>query len=220
MTLPQFVWYYPHERNQESLHIYSTHGFGYDPVSDDYKVISLTYFDYDYKVITTTRLAIYSIRRNTWRQTIIDSSPLTVVGRLLLLVDECFSEVPSPNLCNNATITSRFDSRLVVIRGKLAIYKHFEVWLMNWYGVKESWTKVPLGKLRNELSLGNSVIFDDNGKIRVANRGQTMLIYDFEKGTFSKDVYFWSWQFQLVGSYVESLVSLSRKDTTGCKKIP
>nr|XP_043616066.1 F-box/kelch-repeat protein At3g06240-like [Erigeron canadensis] len=132
------------------------------------------------------------------------------------LADECLSEVPSPNCGNHTDIMSSDFCQLVVLGGKLAIYseQNIDLWLMKEYGVNESWTNISLDVFWNhELCIRDSMIFYDNGKIRVASgKTKQMLIYDFEKGKFSNDAYVWRWKFHLFGSYVESLVSPKRQN--------
>nr|XP_043615584.1 F-box protein At3g07870-like [Erigeron canadensis] len=158
---------------------------------------------------TTTRMSIYSLRSNTWRQLFIDSpyefhytshvvylnglfhwfykkkdTDHSTVRVAFSLKDECFCEVPSSSYCNDTKIMSCCNCKLIVLGGKLVVYvssEHrwwpgiFEVWLMNEYGVKESWIKIPHDIFDDEFRMVNPMIFDDNGKIRVANKGQMFI---------------------------------------------
>nr|XP_043626009.1 F-box/kelch-repeat protein At3g06240-like [Erigeron canadensis] len=245
MQLPQ-CGYYP--RNIGELRCV-TNGFGYDSVADDYKVVTLAYFghihdDYRNQVIQTV---VYSLRSNTWRHLSIDipfydcrftGDAVYLNGFLLWkgknkdnlhlivafsLVDESFSEVLVPNFSNDSNFMLSC-CKLVVLGGKLAMFMYekyiplkLEVWLMNEYGVQESWTKIPLDMYDNFPEAGYR-IFDDNGKIWVANNGQ-IWIYDSEKATFTKIVYWNSLRFDIFASYVENLFSLKRKDTTYAEQI-
>nr|XP_043625961.1 F-box/kelch-repeat protein At3g06240-like [Erigeron canadensis] len=207
------------------------YGVGYDSVTDDYKVISLSHF-LELNKPTISCLSIYSLKSNTWNVDIpydfTLSPPAVYVNGFVhsvankfdgssvmvafSLEDESFSEVPSPDLSNIDRKISK--CKLVVINGKLAIYVNHEklkVWLMNEYGVKNSWSKIPLDTFNSEFRMERPVIFDENGKIRVAGKGQ-MVIYDFKKGKLSENTYVWSsLMFQVFDSYFESLVSVPKK---------
>nr|XP_043639929.1 putative F-box protein At3g16210 [Erigeron canadensis] len=95
--------YYPETSNEESFEsTCSRNGVGYDSVTDDYKVISLTYFhhdfhyhhDIDHENSRTTTCYVYSLRSNTWGQLNIDSpyyfnnSPAVYVNGFLYWVAE------------------------------------------------------------------------------------------------------------------------------------
>ncbi|KAL0355034.1 UNVERIFIED_CONTAM: F-box protein CPR1 [Sesamum radiatum] len=55
--------------------IVSVHGFGYDSSSDDYKVVTLSYYDTDndYSDSVETFVDVFSMKRGVWRR--VDSSP-------------------------------------------------------------------------------------------------------------------------------------------------
>ncbi|PWA58085.1 F-box associated interaction domain-containing protein [Artemisia annua] len=126
------------------------------------------------------------------------------------LADEKFSEVASPSLSNEDDIMmSDIDCKLVSVGEKLAIFVKIrgEIWLMNEYGVKESWTKIVVHGL-NEIPLVEPVIFYDNGKILFVTC-DLMVIYDVKEHTLCKSVDV-SWNKRILevrGTYVESLVS-------------
>nr|GEV91412.1 hypothetical protein [Tanacetum cinerariifolium] len=144
---------------------------------------------------------VYSLRTNTWRQ--LGDSPydhsqdyrsgVSVKGFLYWiarkrsdripmvvaysLADEKFSEVPSPGFYNDVDISNVFDCKLAAFGEKLAIFDHVEgvVWLMNEYGVKESWTKIVIHGLI-ESPLVEPMFFYDNGKIVFVNCDLKVLI--------------------------------------------
>ncbi|GKE38984.1 F-box associated domain containing protein [Tanacetum coccineum] len=205
-------------------------GFGYDSVTDDYKVVSIysyRYFAPPYKSF----VYVYSLRSNTWRrlgdQAYYYSTEEGISGVFIngflhwivntffkrgivtfSLADEKFSELPSSSLyTNDVDIMFDINSKLVALGEKLAILDHVEgvVWLMNEYGVKESWTKIVVHGF-NEIPMNKPEIFYDNRKLLFVCRN-IMWTYDLEEGTFCEtadifDMHLW----RVKCAYVESLV--------------
>ena len=104
---------------------------------------------------------------------------------------------------------SDIHGKLASVGEKLAIFVEIkgEVWLMNEYGVKESWTKIVVHGL-NGIPLVEPVVFYDNGKIMFVTC-DLMVIYDVEERILCKSVDV-SWNKRVLevrGTYVESLVS-------------
>ncbi|XP_071703071.1 F-box/kelch-repeat protein At3g06240-like isoform X2 [Rutidosis leptorrhynchoides] len=185
-------------------------GLGYDSVTDDYKVVTINQFQnlIGHDIIMCVH--VYSLRRNTWTRVIdypdnyrpfsITSSTFvngsfhwvakkvpdqTKVIVAFSLADENFSEVPSPTLSYDVDTFYR----LCVVDEKLAILSVLdtEVWLMNEYGVKGSWTKIKLHGLNEIPMIGLPFVFYVNGKLVLICRGE-MLIYDIEYGRLSKRI--------------------------------
>ncbi|XP_071705134.1 F-box/kelch-repeat protein At3g06240-like [Rutidosis leptorrhynchoides] len=216
-------------------------GFGYDSLTDDYKIT------FNYLIsFGCMYVHVYSFRSGTWKQ--VDSCYNYFFGYMLRgvfvdgfihcfakrssdglrvilgfsLADEKFSEVPSPD---DVDIADLDGCQLVDLDGKLGIFLKSvgEVWLMNEYGVKESWTNILLEglcKTVNDLSVGNALLNEyrsillqpmiyKTGKfLVVTNSVAQMSIYDIEERRFSKNIKInirKMMTFQ--GSYVESLVS-------------
>ncbi|GKC68115.1 F-box associated domain containing protein [Tanacetum coccineum] len=158
----------------------------------------MTYHTYMYR--EENIMHVYSLRTNTWRK--VSDSPynhsqdycsgVSIKGFLhwiarkrsdripvvvvYSLADEEFNEVPSPGFDNDVDILSVNDCKLAAFGEKLAILDHVEgvVWLMNEYGVKESWTKIVVHGL-SETPLVEPMIFYDNGKIVVYNHDLKLL---------------------------------------------
>ncbi|XP_071705117.1 F-box/kelch-repeat protein At3g06240-like [Rutidosis leptorrhynchoides] len=131
-----------------------------------------------------------------------DNLPVIVA---LSLTNEKFSEVSIPIFPNDVDI--KYHCQLVDVGGKLGIFSNAKgtIWLMNEYGVKESWTKILLhGFDRHSMSFQPMISYD-KGKFLVADHLNRLLIYDIkerrlsETGEISFD--------ELIGSYIESLVS-------------
>ncbi|KAK9052806.1 hypothetical protein SSX86_029436 [Deinandra increscens subsp. villosa] len=215
------------------LEIDIMYGFGYDSVTDDYKVVTVSYFHYNYLIPPDNMsVHVYSLRNNTWRW-VVDSPydhshgkslPAVFVNGSLhwiankcydhlpvivafSLADEGFSEVPSPNLGNDVDIMSKSDCKLVVFGEKLGVFLEDEVWVMNEYGVRESWSRILIRGL-NEIPVVEPKIFYEDGKILLVS-GDRMWIYDVEEESFCKtvDVSRNIEGLKVKGSYVESLVS-------------
>ncbi|KAI8567027.1 hypothetical protein RHMOL_Rhmol02G0089700 [Rhododendron molle] len=133
---------------------YPLRGFGYDSCTDDYKVVMVRNDDTD-----TDDVAVYSLKTDAW--SIIQVShkylePQTGVylndrlhwlcryndmnGIAFDLSDQVFREIQLPDYELEC-------ARLVVLRGCLCLVcfldndEGAEVWMMNKYGVTESWTK-------------------------------------------------------------------------------
>ena len=56
-------------------------GFGYDPISNDYKVVSIVYIDYEYEASFRNVFEVYSLRTESWRSIGFD---------LILMCNGCF----------------------------------------------------------------------------------------------------------------------------------
>ncbi|XP_071705135.1 F-box/kelch-repeat protein At3g06240-like [Rutidosis leptorrhynchoides] len=213
-------------------------GFGYDSLTDDYKITLYFLISLDCMIVH-----VYSLKSSTWKQ--VDSCynysfDMMIHGvfvdgfihcfakrrcdglRVILgfsLADEKFNEVPSPDIVDD-------DCKLVDLGGKLGIFLKSvgEVWLMNEYGVKESWTNIileGLNKTGNDLSFGQawwlndfrSILFQPmiykTGKIViVANCRSRMFIFDNEGRCFLENIKINnSRMMSYQVSYVESLVS-------------
>ncbi|KAI3728168.1 hypothetical protein L6452_16799 [Arctium lappa] len=209
------------------------YGFGYDSLADDYKIVTISYFHNHYLIPPESMsVHVYSLRTNTWRW-VIDSPYDFSYGRFVSgvfvdgflhwiakkgcdllpvivgfsLADERFIELPSPCLCNGVDIMTRNDCKLVVLGGKLGVFLDGEVWLMNRYGVKESWMKISIYGL-DGIPMVEPMFLDEKGKILLVSRN-VMLIYDVEERTLCKSVNTSQKlkDLKVRGTYIESLVS-------------
>ncbi|KAI3669207.1 hypothetical protein L6452_40434 [Arctium lappa] len=149
------------------------YGFGYDSSSDDYKVVSISFWDTDNEHnpnCTDMFVSVYSLRNNSWKK--VHNSPYDhAVGHLLSgvlinenlhwltqripsysstivafsLAKEEFNEIELPaSIDNNKTAVF---NKLVVLGEKLAIFGNQvgnDLWLMEEYDVGESWTNVSI----------------------------------------------------------------------------
>ncbi|XP_059635846.1 F-box/kelch-repeat protein At3g06240-like [Cornus florida] len=132
-------------------------GLGYDPSADDYKVVQLSTHPFPRK--TDMNMTLYSLKSNSWRR-IRDfpfraesmDSGVFVNGNFhwfnpdmskivsFHLAEEKFGDVPLPDDIIEAPLIG-------VVRGCLCILsraKLITAWVMNEYGIGESWTKFEL----------------------------------------------------------------------------
>ncbi|XP_042508940.1 F-box protein CPR1-like isoform X2 [Macadamia integrifolia] len=146
------------------------YGFGYDPTTDDYKLIRVVEFydDDDYPYSCDSEVKVYSLCTNSWRR-ILDmpyyltchcyygvlanyalhwvamrkTGPDTTSSFIVSfeLRDEEYREVPLPDYVGDG-----FYMNLGVLGGQLCLLRIFskvgvEVWVMKDYGVRDSWVK-------------------------------------------------------------------------------
>ncbi|XP_076895721.1 F-box/kelch-repeat protein At3g06240-like [Bidens hawaiensis] len=201
------------------------YAFGYDSRTDDYKVVTFYYIDNNIDVY------IYSLRSRCWSRPVVvgcprdhshphyngKSSPVVFVNGIVhwiayngeycapviaafSLSDEAFTEVPFPT---EVDITCTSDCALLVVGEKLGVCLEDEVWLMNEYGVRESWWKISVHGF-DEIPM---VLYED-GKIALVSSGLVWM-YDVEGKCFCKifDVSGDVKGLKVKGAYVESLVS-------------
>nr|GEW14487.1 hypothetical protein [Tanacetum cinerariifolium] len=197
-------------------------GFGYDSVSDDYKVVTISCIDqlygnvYVYSLTTNTwkqatHLPYYNINIQSWSGVFVSngflhwivyshSKPVIVA---FSLADEKLSELSPPN---EVDIESQLHTNLVALGEKqLAIYNEAkgDVWLMNEYGVHTSWTKIICGFI--QIPMYNPIVFGNNWKVLFLT-GDLLWIYDVEERTFSVHVSYMKIRY-FFGACAESLVS-------------
>ncbi|PWA59928.1 F-box domain-containing protein [Artemisia annua] len=149
------------------------HGFGYNPCTQDYHVITISFWDETenehHPDDTYMYVNIYSLRENSWME--LSDSPYdhafgnltsgilvnenlhwltsrrpcyTTVIAAFSLVNKEFNEIEYPHSINNG---NGVFNELIVVGGKLCIFgarlgNH--LWVMEEYGVKESWIKICL----------------------------------------------------------------------------
>ncbi|XP_058758483.1 F-box/kelch-repeat protein At3g06240-like [Vicia villosa] len=122
------------------------HGFGYDHVNDDYKIIQLVVYiggleDYDQEAPSGPKWELYSLRNNSWKKIYVDMPQryLCSKGTEVYLDGVCYwwgktdheTYVVSFNLTNEMHLTTlfpfnmqdfkRFDRHLVVLNGHVAM---------------------------------------------------------------------------------------------------
>ncbi|KAG5624804.1 hypothetical protein H5410_010022 [Solanum commersonii] len=116
MILPSHVEIPPQEE-----YVY---GLGYDATSDEYKILRIGMHD-------EIPDEILALKSGSWRK-IEETS------------DEMSGEIPLPGILVGVYVLGLIVMGVSVLGGKLCLYhKHedFDIWVLNDYGVKESWTK-------------------------------------------------------------------------------
>ncbi|KAJ9173202.1 hypothetical protein P3X46_016365 [Hevea brasiliensis] len=143
-------------------------GFGYDPISDDYKVVRLGQYLSLSDQFFDTETNVYNLKANTWRKiqgmsyvlgfdqkmgVLAGNALHWLVGRNRIMRNpnlivafnlevEDFREVPAPE-----SIGENLSIDLGVVGKWLSLTANYEcmrldVWVMKEYGVEESWTRL------------------------------------------------------------------------------
>nr|XP_043621285.1 F-box/kelch-repeat protein At3g06240-like [Erigeron canadensis] len=190
-------------------------GFGFDPKTDDYKVVKLVR---DHGKLMWLPVEVYSMKKRSW-EFIVDSFPSDVDKGFDMCVDDhdghlhwlckmvdnndiqtivafdlgvespSFRQISLPDsVASNCDTDNLQHTKLCMLHGKLCvvsytIYDHGEgklqVWVMNEYGVAESWVKSHvLSNLKGEhtipigFTLNSKFLFHDNIKGVLASYDQ------------------------------------------------
>ncbi|KAG4401428.1 hypothetical protein GLYMA_07G265800v4 [Glycine max] len=154
-------------RPQSSLFAARVYGFGHHSPSNDYKLLSITYFVDLQKRTFDSQVQLYTLKSDSWKN--LPSMPYAlccartmgvfVSGSLHWLVTrklqphepdlivsfdltrETFHEVPLP-----VTVNGDFDMQVALLGGCLCVVEHrgtgFDVWVMRVYGSRNSWEKL------------------------------------------------------------------------------
>ncbi|XP_043693195.1 F-box protein CPR1-like [Telopea speciosissima] len=175
------------------------HGFGYDPTTNDYKLIKIG-----------KEVKVYSLSTNSWRNIgsipfyfflrhdfgVFANSALHWVSKcehdttssFILsfdLKDEKFREVPLPDSIDNLAY-DKFHMHLRVLGGQLCIFYNFfmirvEIWVMKDYGVRDSWVKQ--FSIEQPSVMGSFLNFSiGNGEVLFRNNKSELVLYDPRRG--------------------------------------
>ncbi|KAL2530263.1 F-box/kelch-repeat protein [Forsythia ovata] len=182
----------------------STYGFGYDKVNDDYKVVETYGFTND-SCMYIADVKIYSLRSNSWKQIegwpgayVAGSNTVFVDGSFhwpgrskrpwfitsLNLATEMYHEVPLPRY----NVDALSELMVGVLRGCLCLFcnytTHLDVWMMQEYGVGESWTKLAcIMDIENyKYETPMPIYVSEIGTV-VMNYGSTLKLYDSSDNT-------------------------------------
>ncbi|KAK8615161.1 hypothetical protein V6N13_068942 [Hibiscus sabdariffa] len=191
-------------------------GFGYDPISDDYKLVRITQFYGVKDGIFATEVKVYSLRTNSWRRIKDFPFHLSHRHRGVLVNNALHWEVSTPFKLNTQRLVAAFDLgteeyRLVelpdclgrglrmdlyVVGGCLCLvvcYGEFgsiDIWIMKEHGVKESWTKlisIKYCELIEYLSYVVPVAFSRNGrKVLLKVDCKTLVWLDLRSSSLEK----------------------------------
>ncbi|KAL8126259.1 F-box protein CPR1-like [Apium graveolens] len=222
-----------------------TYGFGYDSVHDDYNVVRIAQFP-DVKM---NEVKIYSLKFNEWRRG--DDFPyrLGCTTQAVYLNDALHwmatiptqfgFDLPTSVAFDLATQEyrlipkppysgfSEFMEILTVLGGKLCMnrnydMRHIDMWVMESYGVGESWTKIL--KIVQNVDLQfmqlKPLVYSNNGKkVLLLKDGGELIWYDLELKVIKMESNpvipdFWRAYVSL-----ESLVKLNSGPNTGLPRV-
>ncbi|KAL9224778.1 hypothetical protein vseg_000783 [Gypsophila vaccaria] len=188
-------------------------GFGYDSVSDDYKIIEILEFQ-GHKNIPLGGVAnIYSTRKDSWKegdkispfvtdirvcQGVVNNglhficSKTTVADKYLtiLTIDLHTGNVKCMALPEKLIDHSK-KCRLVASNGRLYFHLQASIWVMKEYGVTKSWTK--LYELEGDIVLSTIITYklsEKGGEVllvrRVDEQSDEFVWYNLEDKSFRK----------------------------------
>ncbi|XP_059670773.1 F-box protein CPR1-like [Cornus florida] len=194
------------------------YGFGYDSVSDDYKVVRITVYSSEDDVgsfdLFDSEVKVYSLKLNTWRR--IQAFPYYLLyswrnatfanGALHWAVWETdqvsiaafdlgveeYRLVPRPDYSNKM-----FEMDVGVLEGWLCVICHSssicDLWVMKEYGVKESWTRLfsvsPLEINISPFSIARPLAFSRSGvEVILLQDAQKFVWYDLKMKTITKEI--------------------------------
>ncbi|KAK1432591.1 hypothetical protein QVD17_09488 [Tagetes erecta] len=222
--------------DRESFVMY---GFGYDLSSDDYKVISISFWDTDNEHnpdCTDMFVNVFSLRNNSWNK--LKNSPYDhAVGHLISgvfvnqsvhwltstpnnnyssvivafsLEDEEFNEIELPGLVANDKAVF---SELVVVGGKLGLFgRHVgnDLWVMEEYGVGESWRRVCMDGVEIDPAKPVCLVEGSDGDIVFGDEDEVFVYNVDEKRRRNVRIEGGVSGFGVGGVYVESIESIKR----------
>ncbi|KAJ4866319.1 F-box/kelch-repeat protein [Raphanus sativus] len=199
---------------------FQSYGFGFDHLTDDYKVVKLVSDRHNFLYA-----CVYSLKSNSWRW-ICDLSYQRInrsrrpgvnlngvihwvvftrgnhKQRLILAFDiitEEFREMPFPDEeaedCPNSFkdfVVGNLNERLCVVNSCRELL-HDDIWVMNEFGVASSWTRIRISLL-HRLMKPVCTSTKNSAEVLLVLLGGDMVLYNFER-------------FHVENTYVESLIS-------------
>lgn len=199
---------------------FQSYGFGFDHLTDDYKVVKLVSDRHNFLYA-----CVYSLKSNSWRW-ICDLSYQRInrsrrpgvnlngvihwvvftrgnhKQRLILAFDiitEEFREMPFPDEeaedCPNSFkdfVVGNLNERLCVVNSCRELL-HDDIWVMNEFGVASSWTRIRISLL-HRLMKPVCTSTNYSAEVLLVLLGGDMVLYNFER-------------FHVENTYVESLIS-------------
>ncbi|XP_059670779.1 F-box protein CPR1-like [Cornus florida] len=194
----------------------SRYGFGYDSVSDDYKVVKITLYHFEDDVDSfDSEVEVYSLKSNRWRRiqafpyyllyrgrnAIFTNGALHWVGcesdstKLIAALDlgvEEYRLVAQPDYSDK-----EFKMNVAVLGGWLCVLCHYhsfcDLWVMKEYGVKESWTRlfsVSMPKISfSPFDIVRPLAFSrSGGEVILLQGGERFVWYDLKMKTITKEI--------------------------------
>ncbi|KAJ0798488.1 putative F-box domain-containing protein [Helianthus annuus] len=143
---------------EEYEEVYVRYGFGYDSSTDDYKIVSMSFWTpYSYHDSKETFVCVYSLRNNSWRKlpdcnyyehdyTVVDDVINgALINQTLHWLTRQF-EIVGFNLANEEFKQMKISCFSWILQSEAG----FECCVMEEYGVVESWTKVRIHGFEEE----------------------------------------------------------------------
>ncbi|XP_050248382.1 F-box/kelch-repeat protein At3g06240-like [Quercus robur] len=228
----------PDFRLNSNRHYALSHGFGYDPATDDYKLVRVVYVDGS----VPPQVEMYTLRSGGWRY-LTASGPANVIAdrtlsvfmngvvhwlaqtsngegnirNLIVVFDighEVFDEMPVPKSLEGM---EHLNMEVAAVDGLLVLVpcngnvgeESYSIWVMREYGVVESWTKI----LDIDVGVGlrRVVGFTKNGEVLVIKDGNLLSYEPSSQEIFNPHIRSRTESFYL-NTYVESLVLLNGAD--------
>ncbi|PIN18019.1 hypothetical protein CDL12_09317 [Handroanthus impetiginosus] len=188
---------------------FSMHGFGYDIYTDDYKIVTLSYYatkkehepDCEKKFVD-----VYSVKKRVWKRVESSrydhavpelSSGAFVNGAIHWLAsgresghpsvivafnfaNEVFDEIPAPN---DADVGKFVFNKLGVLGGRLCMIdaRSQDVWIMEEYGVKDSWTKFSI-EVDYDLGISKPFCFIGDEEAVFGTEEDRLIVYNVKEG--------------------------------------
>ncbi|XP_022772462.1 F-box protein CPR30-like [Durio zibethinus] len=192
------------------------YGFGYDSINDDYKLVMIVQgIDYSERSPLVTEVRVYSLKTNTWRRgeeipyyfrnlwgkggTFVNGALhwLGIEGRKwelpsMVIAFDVGTEKHRPIKLIDNIEHNTYSVFLGALRGCLCMIAtcfddKVNVWLMNDYGVKESWTMVYSFQGFSTPHLFPLAYTKNDGKLVLEKEGMTLSWYDVKRKEF-KDI--------------------------------
>ncbi|KAA8524834.1 hypothetical protein F0562_011257 [Nyssa sinensis] len=179
-------------------------GFGFDPLSNDYKVVRIVYQPENYNFKVPPNVELYTLSSGIWRSisaaappyvvfnffplsTFINGAVHWVASSLCSFIvafdmgTEAFRELPLPDSVANTdvlklSITVLGTSLTVIQYEKIWQSDYCWVWVMKQYGVVESWTKLLTIDMREGIR--QVVGFRKNSEVLLSARVRGLVSYD------------------------------------------
>ncbi|XP_059450699.1 F-box/kelch-repeat protein At3g23880-like isoform X1 [Corylus avellana] len=217
---------------QSDLYFFSNLGFGFDPKTNDYKVVRIMNFRFRH-----CKVQVYHLSTNSWR--VLDSSPNPsyfihlprfpsylngvyywwarvredgYMGRQLLLSfdmsNEVFQEVlppPSEGSCSE-DIAVINDSVTMILPCNSELKECIEIWVLNECGVERTWTKILT--IRQIPVFWNLLQLREDGLVVLTDEDQCLVLYD-PRTQEARNLQIYEARFAQLVSYTESLVRLN-----------
>ncbi|KAG2321444.1 hypothetical protein Bca52824_014657 [Brassica carinata] len=163
---------------------FQTHGFGFDDLSGDYKVVKLVADGDGDHVLNAS---VYSLKSDSWRwmcDLSYEHKDCFSSGIVVLAFDvktEEFPEMPLPGEAEDCAHSYR-NFIVGVLNGRLCVVNscyevHDDVWVMNEYGEASSWNRIRISLLYRSMK---PLCSSKNGEEVLLELDGDMVLYNFE----------------------------------------